>query len=102
MPSKLKIGWHREHFLSPLLQLAERDAGSTFELVEGPGGTGEMQVKLREGEIDVCIGTSEGACMTDLSPYGRLDCWSCEWSDRVQASGTIHQESSTMVCQNEI
>lgn len=54
--TRLKVGWHREHFLSPLLQLAERDAGETFELVECPGGTGEMQVKLREGEIDVCIG----------------------------------------------
>ena len=56
MSQKLRVGWHREHFLSPLLQLAEKDAGSTFELVECPGGTGEMQVKLRDGEIDLCIG----------------------------------------------
>lgn len=56
MSQKLRVGWHREHFLSPLLQSAEKDAGSTFELVECPGGTGEMQVKLRAGEIDLCIG----------------------------------------------
>jgi hypothetical protein len=56
MSTKLKVGWHREHFLSPLLQFTKDDAGDTFELVECPGGTGEMQVKLREGEIDVCIG----------------------------------------------
>jgi hypothetical protein len=56
MSQKLRVGWHREHFLSPLLQLAEKDVGSTFELVECPGGTGEMQVKLRDGEIDLCIG----------------------------------------------
>lgn len=54
--SRLRVGWHREHFLTPLLQLAEEDAGRTFELVECPGGTGEMQVKMREGEIDICIG----------------------------------------------
>jgi hypothetical protein len=58
MSGKLKVGWHREHFLSPLLQYAEQDKGETFELVECPGGTGEMQVKLKNGEIDVCIGES--------------------------------------------
>jgi hypothetical protein len=56
--SRLRVGWHREHFLSPLLQLAAKDNGETFELVECPGGTGEMQVKLKNGEIDVCIGMS--------------------------------------------
>jgi hypothetical protein len=60
--SKLRIGWHREHFLSPLLQFHAKDAGSTFELVECPGGTGEMQVKLKNGEIDVCIGASCAYC----------------------------------------
>jgi hypothetical protein len=58
MTQKLKVGWHREHFLSPLLQLAAQDDGATFELVECPGGTGDMQVKLKNGEIDVCIGES--------------------------------------------
>ena len=72
--SPLRVGWHREHFLSPLLQLAAKDNGATFELVECPGGTGEMQVKLREGQIDVCIGPSifcpavnadKGSALTD-------------------------------------
>lgn len=52
----LRVGWHREHFLSPLLQLAEQDQGKTFTLVECPGGTGDMQAKLKNDEIDVCIG----------------------------------------------
>ncbi|KIR54526.1 hypothetical protein I315_03012 [Cryptococcus gattii Ru294] len=56
MASKLRVGWHREHFLSPLLQFVEKDKGETVELVECPGGTGEMQVKLKNGEIDLCIG----------------------------------------------
>ncbi len=58
MSGKLRVGWHREHFLSPLLICSEQDKGSSFELVECPGGTGEMQVKLKNGEIDVCIGVS--------------------------------------------
>jgi hypothetical protein len=53
---KLRVGWHKEHFLSPLLQFHAEDVGETFELVECPGGTGEMQVKLKNGEIDLCIG----------------------------------------------
>ncbi|KAK1921679.1 hypothetical protein DB88DRAFT_498841 [Papiliotrema laurentii] len=57
--SRLRVGWHREHFLSPLLQLAAKDNGETFELVECPGGTGEMQVKLKNGEIDVCIALTD-------------------------------------------
>jgi hypothetical protein len=58
MSKPLRVGWHREHFLSPLLQFAAEDKGQTFELVECPGGTGEMQVKMKAGEIDVCIGAS--------------------------------------------
>ena len=61
--TKLRVGWHREHFLSPLLQFAEKDNGHTFELVECPGGTGEMQVKLKNGEIDLCIGMSTFAIL---------------------------------------
>ncbi|KAK4686521.1 hypothetical protein P7C73_g3609, partial [Tremellales sp. Uapishka_1] len=57
--TKLRIGWHREHFLSPLLQYHAKDAGATFELVECPGGTGEMQVKLKNGEIDLCIALTD-------------------------------------------
>ncbi|KAG7571110.1 hypothetical protein FFLO_00935 [Filobasidium floriforme] len=53
----LKVGWHREHFLSPLLQLHAAKGG--FELVECPGGTGDMQAKLKAGEIDVCIALTD-------------------------------------------
>lgn len=59
MATKLRVGWHREHFLSPLLQFVERDKGGTVELVECPGGTGEMQVKLKNGEIDLCIALTD-------------------------------------------
>nr|ODN89528.1 hypothetical protein L203_02239 [Cryptococcus depauperatus CBS 7841] len=59
MPQKIKVGWHREHFLSPLLQWVEKDQGQTVELVECPGGTGEMQVKLKNGEIDLCIALTD-------------------------------------------
>ncbi|XAO24663.1 hypothetical protein I312_103468 [Cryptococcus bacillisporus CA1280] len=59
MATKLRVGWHREHFLSPLLQFVERDKGGTVELVECPGGTGEMQVKLKDGEIDLCIALTD-------------------------------------------
>jgi hypothetical protein len=73
----LKVGWHREHFLSPLLQLHAAKGGFEvsipvfrslggmiavtkprlrLKLVECPGGTGDMQAKLKAGEIDVCIG----------------------------------------------
>ncbi|RSH92253.1 hypothetical protein EHS25_008668 [Saitozyma podzolica] len=58
-PRKLRVGWHREHFLSPLLQFHAKDGGETFELVECPGGTGEMQVKLKNGEIDLCIALTD-------------------------------------------
>ncbi|TXT13162.1 hypothetical protein VHUM_01563 [Vanrija humicola] len=59
LPPPIKVGWHREHFLSPLLQLAAQDKGRHFELVECPGGTGEMQVKLANGELDVCIALTD-------------------------------------------
>ncbi|KAE8540430.1 hypothetical protein D1P53_003376 [Cryptococcus gattii VGV] len=59
MATKLRVGWHREHFLSPLLQFVEKDKGETVELVECPGGTGEMQVKLKNGEIDLCIALTD-------------------------------------------
>ncbi|WOO85096.1 uncharacterized protein LOC62_06G008595 [Vanrija pseudolonga] len=59
LPPPLRVGWHREHFLSPLLQLATQDNGRHFELVECPGGTGEMQVKLASGEIDVAIALTD-------------------------------------------
>lgn len=58
MPKLIRVGWHKEHFLSPLLQFVAADAGKTVELVECPGGTGDMQAKLKNDEVDVVIGTS--------------------------------------------
>jgi hypothetical protein len=41
------------------------------QLVECPGGTGDMQAKLKAGEIDVCIGESSpercSGLLTDLA-----------------------------------
>lgn len=37
------------------------------QLVECPGGTGDMQAKLKAGEIDVCIGKL-GILFLELSP----------------------------------
>lgn len=57
MSTKLRVGWHREHFLSPLLQFVEKDKGETVELIECPGGTGEMQV---------CLGDSNTPSIDEL------------------------------------
>lgn len=96
--TKLRVGWHREHFLSPLLQFAEQDKGQTFELVECPGGTGEMQVKLREREIDVCIGASASTLPTGFSRSAeapssfdrRAGCGHSERTNVVQARRAVH------------
>ncbi|TIB65733.1 hypothetical protein E3P77_02605 [Wallemia ichthyophaga] len=55
----LRIGYVPEHFSSPLLQLAERDGGATFVLVECPSGTGQIMSKLAAGEIDISIALTE-------------------------------------------
>lgn len=97
MTQKLKVGWHREHFLSPLLQLAKEDDGKTFELVECPGGTGEMQVKLREGEIDVCIGMWCNLAHADISLDGCIDCRIGQRADFIQAGRAVYHQSTEMV-----
>ncbi|KAF9447657.1 periplasmic binding protein-like II [Macrolepiota fuliginosa MF-IS2] len=55
----LRIGYVREHFLSPLLQFAEKDAGKTFTLVECPSGTGQLISRLTNNEIDVAIALTD-------------------------------------------
>ncbi|KAF5342451.1 hypothetical protein D9611_001634 [Ephemerocybe angulata] len=55
----LRIGYVREHFSSPLLQLAEQDGGKTFELVECPSGTGQIISRLTNNEIDVAIALTD-------------------------------------------
>ncbi|BGP58372.1 hypothetical protein JCM8202_001873 [Rhodotorula sphaerocarpa] len=53
----LRIGYVREHFSSPLLQLAaKRD---DIELVECPSGTGQIMSRLKANELDVAIALTE-------------------------------------------
>ncbi|GAA5882997.1 hypothetical protein JCM16303_006783 [Sporobolomyces ruberrimus] len=54
---KLRIGYVREHFSSPLLQLAEND--ENIELVECPSGTGQVMSRFKANEIDVAIALTE-------------------------------------------
>ncbi|KAJ3529879.1 hypothetical protein NMY22_g8819 [Coprinellus aureogranulatus] len=55
----LRVGYVREHFSSPLLQLAEQDGGKTFTLVECPSGTGQIISRLTNNEIDVAIALTD-------------------------------------------
>ncbi|PAV16225.1 periplasmic binding -like II [Pyrrhoderma noxium] len=55
----LRVGYVREHFSSPLLQMADDDAGKTFELVECPSGTGQLIGRLTDDEIDVAIALTD-------------------------------------------
>jgi hypothetical protein len=55
----LKIGFVPEHFSTPLY-FAEKHFGLDAELIPFPSGTGHMITSLREGEIDVGIGLTEG------------------------------------------
>lgn len=54
----LRVGYVREHFASPLLQFDEEDQGKTFNLVECPGGTGQLIKALQDDQVDVvvCVG----------------------------------------------
>ncbi|GAA5957954.1 hypothetical protein JCM3765_006214 [Sporobolomyces pararoseus] len=54
---KLRIGYVREHFSSPLLQLAEKD--QSIELVECPSGTGQVMSRIKANEIDVAVALTE-------------------------------------------
>ncbi|GAA5870509.1 hypothetical protein JCM1840_004785 [Sporobolomyces johnsonii] len=54
---RLRIGFVREHFCSPLLQLAAKN--SSIELVECPSGTGQVMTRLKNNEIDVAIALTE-------------------------------------------
>ncbi|KAA8643062.1 hypothetical protein EYZ11_008897 [Aspergillus tanneri] len=60
----IRIGYVPEHYLSPL-HLSLRSAALltvpfTIALVPFPSGTGHMITSLREGEIDLAIGLTEG------------------------------------------
>ncbi|GAA5941312.1 substrate-binding domain-containing protein [Sporobolomyces koalae] len=54
---KLRVGYVREHFSSPLLQLAAKD--ESIELVECPSGTGQVMSRIKANEIDVAIALTE-------------------------------------------
>ncbi|GAA5881423.1 hypothetical protein JCM3774_004373 [Rhodotorula dairenensis] len=53
----LRIGYVREHFSSPLLQLAAKS--DYIQLVECPSGTGQIMSRLKADEIDVAIALTE-------------------------------------------
>ncbi|GAA5970216.1 hypothetical protein JCM8115_000779 [Rhodotorula mucilaginosa] len=53
----LRIGYVREHFSSPLLQLAAQS--DYIQLVECPSGTGQIMSRLKANEIDVAIALTE-------------------------------------------
>ncbi|POY73133.1 hypothetical protein BMF94_3826 [Rhodotorula taiwanensis] len=53
----LRIGYVREHFSSPLLQLAAKS--DYIQLVECPSGTGQIMSRLKSDEIDVAIALTE-------------------------------------------
>ncbi|KAL1848409.1 PQ-loop repeat-containing protein 1 [Paecilomyces lecythidis] len=58
----IRIGYVPEHYLTPL-HLAIRSASSLpfdFTLIPFPSGTGHMITSLREKEIDIGIGLTEG------------------------------------------
>jgi len=55
----LRVGYVREHFSSPLLQLEEIDKGETFVLHECPGGTGELIRALRDDKVDLVIALTD-------------------------------------------
>jgi hypothetical protein len=55
----LRVGYVPEHFSTPLY-FAAKHFGLTAELIPFPSGTGHMITSLREGEIDIGIGLTEG------------------------------------------
>lgn len=40
--------------------------------------------------------------MSDISPYGRVDCWACEWAGRVQACWAVYCLAAAMVSADEV
>ncbi|KAI8819917.1 uncharacterized protein EV422DRAFT_532770 [Fimicolochytrium jonesii] len=61
---KVRLGCVPEHFSSPLHQALAKDLfgrhGFELEIVNCPGGTGEMVTKLKENELDIAIALTEG------------------------------------------
>ncbi|EGD93020.1 hypothetical protein TESG_00577 [Trichophyton tonsurans CBS 112818] len=63
-PSTIRIGYVPEHYLAPLhLAIRSSEASSLpfkISLISFPSGTGHMITSLRQNEIDVAIGLTEG------------------------------------------
>lgn len=59
MSGALRIGYVPEHFSTPLY-FAQKHFGLKASLKEYKSGTGHMITALREGEIDIGIGLTEG------------------------------------------
>lgn len=57
--SLLRVGYVPEHFSTPLY-FAQRHFALGARLIPFPSGTGHMITALRDGEIDVGIGLTEG------------------------------------------
>jgi hypothetical protein len=55
----LRVGYVPEHFSTPLY-FAAKHFDLTADLIPFPSGTGHMITSLREGEIDIGIGLTEG------------------------------------------
>ncbi|KAJ7067058.1 periplasmic binding protein-like II [Mycena amicta] len=55
----LRVGFVREHFSTPLLQLHDADQNETFSLVECPSGTGQLITRLNNDEIDIAIALTD-------------------------------------------
>ncbi|KAI8615351.1 hypothetical protein BC830DRAFT_1054984, partial [Chytriomyces sp. MP71] len=55
----LRIGCVPEHFSIPFFHTTTA-ATNPFEVTSCPGGTGQMLKMLESGEIDVCVGLTEG------------------------------------------
>lgn len=57
--SPLRVGYVPEHFSTPL-HFATKHFGLSAKLIPFPSGTGHMITALRDNEIDVGIGLTEG------------------------------------------
>ncbi|KAG8885675.1 hypothetical protein FRB97_000118 [Tulasnella sp. 331] len=55
----LRVGYVHEHFASPLLQYQDADAGKSFNLVECPGGTGQLIKALTDDQVDVVVALTD-------------------------------------------
>lgn len=60
MPERLRIGMVHEHFTLPW-HLALEAGAIDVEVVEQPGGTGQMREGIETGELDLALMLTEGA-----------------------------------------